>query len=598
MSLQAQGTRPIHAIQGTGSRSPFEGAVVSTDGIVTARKSNGFFIQSPDSAVDADPRTSEGLFVFTGSAPAANVTPGTTVTVTGRVIEFVPAADPASPPLTEIGESPTIQVRGAGAALPAPVELQGADLRPEGGHEQLERFEGMRVRVSSLTVVGPTLGNVNEANATASTNGVFYGVLTGTPRPFREPGLDARDGLPPGSPCCVPRFDGNPERLRVDSDAQPGVPPMDVQVGQVSSSLVGVLDYGFRAYTLLPDAQPVSFSFPAARAPLRAAADHEFSVAFINLGRFFDTTDDRDVGDVVLTPNAFASRVAKASLYIRRSLALPDVVAVAEVENLATLRTLAAVLNRDARNDGLEDLMYEAFLEEGNDPGGIDVGALVKRRVEVLELRQEGKHETFRATPSTSPEVLNDRPPLLLTVRSTNAQNAQIRLTLLVNHLRSLNDVDSPTSGARVRAKRAAQAEFLAGLVQRRLADDPLERILVLGDLNAFEFSDGYVDVVGTIAGRPAAREEVVVGTRDLVDPDLVNLLVTLPREHRYSYVFDGNAQVLDHMLASERLFEQLSLFTYVRGNADSPEVFRADSRRPERVSDHDAPVAYFRLGR
>jgi len=75
-------TVAIHEIQGPGSRSPLAGEVVTTRAVVTGRKSNGFFVQTLDDAVDADPRTSEGLFVFTGAAPAENLTPGTFVAVT------------------------------------------------------------------------------------------------------------------------------------------------------------------------------------------------------------------------------------------------------------------------------------------------------------------------------------------------------------------------------------------------------------------------------------------------------------------------------------------------------------------------------------
>ena len=149
-----------------------------------------------------------------------------------------------------------------------------------------------------------------------------------------------------------------------------------------------------------------------------------------------------------------------------------------------------------------------------------------------------------------------------------------------------------------MRAKRAAQAEFAASVIGRRLVDDPSEHVLVVGDMNAFEFSDGYVDVVGTLRGALSPRDRVVVETRDFVDPDLVELATLLPPEQRYSYVFDGSAQVLDHMLASASLWPRVSLFAYVRGNADSPEVWRSDPRRPERLSDHDAVVAYLRLGR
>jgi predicted extracellular nuclease len=594
----AQPPLAINAIQGAGARSPVEGQLVSTTGIVTARKTNGFFIQSPDDATDGDPRTSEGVFVFTTTAPGATITPGTMVSVSGRVVEFVPAADPLSPPLTEIGESPSVEVRGAGATLPRPLEIQPTDVSPQGGHEQLERLEGMRVRVPALTVVGATLGSVNEANATAVSNGVFYGVVLGAARPFREPGVDIRQLLPPGAPCCVPRFDGNPERLRVDSDGQPGAPLVDLPAGSIVENLVGPLDYGFQSYTVLPDPQPpLTTRAPAAVPPVRAAEDDEFSVAWINLQRFFDTIDAREVGDVALTATAFQTRLAKASLYVRRLLRTPDVVAVAEVENLRTLQTLAVSINRDASDSGAEDPQYEAYLEEGNDPSGIDVGVLIKRtRAEVIEFRQEGKSASFVDPTSGQVEVLNDRPPLLVGVRVTSQRNDQLRVTLLVNHLRSLLDLESPTSGTRVRAKRAAQAEFAAGVVARRLYDDPGEHILVLGDLNAFEFNDGYVDVVGTMRGVPAAREQVVLSTRDLIDPDLTDLISLLSGQERYSYVFDGTAQALDHMLVTGSLWSHVSLFGYVRGNADSPEVWRSDARRPERISDHDAALAYFRL--
>ena len=57
----------IHEIQGAGATSPLAGATVSTRGVVTALKSNGFFLQTPDADADTDPQTSEGIIVFTGS---------------------------------------------------------------------------------------------------------------------------------------------------------------------------------------------------------------------------------------------------------------------------------------------------------------------------------------------------------------------------------------------------------------------------------------------------------------------------------------------------------------------------------------------------
>lgn len=586
----------IHEIQGAGPRSPVEGQLVTTTGIVTGRKTNGIFIQTPDGADDGDEQTSQGLFVFTGAAPAANFTPGTMVAVTGRVIEFVPAADPLSPPLTEIGQSPTIDARGAGATLPNPVEISAAMTSPAGGHDALERLEGMRVRVVSLTLVSPTLGSVTESSGLPTSNGVFYGVVTGLARPFREPGVDARVPLPPESPCCILRFDGNPERLRVDSDGQPGATALNLPSGSRLRNLVGPLDYGFQAYTVLPDpaSPPVIDAVPDVVSPLRPPGPDEYTVATLNVQRFFDTADEPGIGDVVVTNAAFQARLAKLSLYIRRVLQSPDILGVQEVENLPTLQAIAAAANRDAVQAGERDPRYEAYLAEGNDPSGIDVGVLVKRTsVEVLDYRQVGKWTPFTSPTTGRVELLNDRPPFVLVARVLGPFNARPLVTVVVNHLRSLTDIDSASNGPRVRAKRASQAEYLADLVQRRVEDDADERLIVLGDLNAFPFNDGYVDVFGTVRGAPASRDQAVVATRDRLEPDLVGLLDTLPPEERYSYVFDGTAQALDHVLLTANLLPHVVGLRYVRGNADAPEVWRADARRPERVSDHDAAVLF-----
>ena len=68
------------------SQTPLLGQDVTTTGIVTGRKTNGFFIQAPDADADGNPATSEGLFVFTSTAPA--VTAGDVVTVKGTATEF------------------------------------------------------------------------------------------------------------------------------------------------------------------------------------------------------------------------------------------------------------------------------------------------------------------------------------------------------------------------------------------------------------------------------------------------------------------------------------------------------------------------------
>ena len=140
----------------------------------------------------------------------------------GTVAEFIPSSDPNSPPSTEISGSPTVSLISTGNPLPTPVTLTAADTNPAGPIDQLEKYEGMRVHVDVMTVSGPTEGNLSEANATSTSNGVFFGVIAGIPQPFREPGVQLPDPLPAGAPATVTRWDTNPEILRVNTAVQTG----------------------------------------------------------------------------------------------------------------------------------------------------------------------------------------------------------------------------------------------------------------------------------------------------------------------------------------------------------------------------------------
>ena len=586
----------VHTIQGNSSSSTLLNTTVTTKGLVTAVRFNGFYLQAATADYDTDANTSEGIFVFTDSTPPSYVVAGNEVQVTGRVTEYRPSADPTSPPLTQIVNSAMIVLLSSGNHLPAPVILTSADTNPAGSHEQLEKYEGMLVTIPSLTVVSPTAGffeTGGEANAIAASNGAFYAVITGVARPFREPGVETENW-----PTNIPRFDGNPERLRVDSDALGGAAKLEVTSGATLTTVTGVLDYTFRCYTLFPlpgNQTQANVVGNIAATPVPDAAANEFTVASFNLERFFDTNDDPGVTDVALTPDGFNRRLQKASLSIRNVLRMPDIIGVEEMENLTTLQTLASKINSDAVAAGQGDPKYVAYLEEGNDPGGIDVGFLVKSsRVNVVSVTQEGKAATFVNPANNQNETLNDRPPLVLKATLNAPDRSRFALTVIVNHLRSLSGIEDPASGNRTRHKRRAQAEFLANLIQARQAADTNERILSIGDYNAFQFSDGLVDVIGTIKGTPTPTEQVVLASADLVNPDLTDLIELVPAPQRYSYSFNGNAQAIDHELVNAPLLKHFSKLVYARTNADFPETYRNDSSRPERISDHDPAVAYF----
>ncbi len=595
-------TNTIAQIQGSGTASPLASATITTSGTVTALRSNGFYLQMP-SPGDSDPSTSDGIFVFTSSAPANSAAIGNSVCVSGTVQEFTP--DVGFSTITEI-TGPTVIQLSVGNALPSPVVLTSDDFNPAGGLFQREKYEGMRVSVAAITVVAPTQGTVNEPNATAGSNGVFFGVIPGTPRPFREPGVDVYDVLPPGAPATIPRWDDNPELLRVSTAQLTGGTALDVTTGAIVSNLVGVIDYKFGQYTLLtdPNASPAitasgNMSFTAV--PFSLASD--LTLGSFNLQHFYDTTDDPTVSDIVLTATAFSNRLAKASLAIRNVICMPDVLALEEVENLSTVQALAQRIDSDAIVAGQTPPAYSAFLQPGNDQGGINNGFLVKSsKINVVSVIQYGKTATYTDPTTGNQATLNDRPPLVLhATAQAPGSNQTFAFTVIANHLRSLIGVNdntpagNATTGARVRAKREAGAEFLANLAQTFQSAG--EKVFVVGDLNAYQFNDGYVDVLGVIRGNPAPpNEDVIAGATGLVSPILTDGVDLVASDQKYSDTFNGTAQVLDHVLFTSNVASSVRQVAYGRLNADFPEAYRTDFTRPERVSDHDPVIAYVTL--
>ena len=603
----------IHDVQGNALLSPFNGQNVVVEGIVTARKSNGFFLQSADSEVDADPATSEGVFVFTSAAPNSAATVGNRVRVSGKVSEFVPSSNPHQLALTEL-TAPSVSQISTGNALPAATEITPALANATSPIATLERLEGMRVSIATLDVTAPVGAFINEANATSPADGVFFGVLPGVARPFREPGVGALDTTVFPAGVNPPVFDTNPERIRVQSTGQTGAPALGADVGDVMSGIVGVLDYGFGAYSVLPDpGATITVTAGATPTAVSIAKNDEITIGGFNLERFFDDVDDPATSDPILTATALANRLKKTANAICGYVRTPDILGVIEVENLDILNRLADHINNGdtlfpgscARNP-----KYQAYLQEGNDIGGIDVGFLVSNvevapgvpRVQVLDVTQESKDATF-ANPDGTTGLLNDRPSLVLRARVNQANGAHYDVTVFVNHLRSLSGVNSvaagsngwATEGARIRAKRAAQARFLADLIQARQTAHPDERIVLLGDFNAFEFNDGYTDSMGVITGRAAGPGETLNYVASPVTTPLTNMASLMPEAERYSFSFDGSAQSLDHMVVNQALLDGTAgvRAEHARINSDFGTDNYGDFTVPVRVSDHD-PVVLF----
>ena len=623
---QPVATVAISAIQGRKSTtaltvSPYAGQQVTTTGIVTAVIPSAFFIQSQNP--DSDPLTPEGIQIFTGTGkvPAIAVV-GNLVQVTGTVATF-PAVTVSHTPATEI-TSPNVTLISTNQPLPLPITLTAAMLTPGGGLYQLTPYEGMRVAVPSLTTSSGTTGsvpNANESAELATSTGYFFAVITGTPRPFREPGIDLRDPAVPGLPANVAVFDDNPERILVDT-VLTGGPSIELSTGAVLANVTGVLDFTFSTDSfydpsrLLLDAtydrSQVTAGMTVQPVPLPAA--NEFTVASFNIERFYNTdaTDDlyyvpagvngSTAGKVSnsqaadLTAAAYARRLQKLSLAVRTVLNSPDVVTLEEVENQNVATAIANQINSDAGVAGL----YTGFSTDNStyytqDGTGISVGFLVKNTVNSLGVTQFGANEIFTPSTSTSPITLNDRPWLVLNAGVKRAGAKDYPVTVIVNHMKALTGVNSATSTS-TRTKKELQAEDIAKYIQTLQAKGT--HVISGGDFNAFEFSDGYTDTLATYTNVNVlpATQVVNPGVAGLVNPPLVDLALTIPAQQRWSYQEDGSAQILDHMVVTPELLAAGAHFTYAHMNADFPQTAYNDATTPARNSDHDVAVGYFTL--
>jgi predicted extracellular nuclease len=546
--------KEIFEIQGNGLASPFIGQdVLTEDNVVTGVAANGFFIQTPDSRADLDDETSNGIFVFTGSAPTVQV--GDQVDVQGSVDEFFNQTEMTGP---------AVAIDATGSPLPAAAILDASHPSPNRPQPatEMERFEGMIVRVENALASGPT----DQFGDTP--------IIVGHPRAFREPGI-----LFPGL-FGLPVWDGNPELFEVNADGA-GLPDADLPAGASIAVAEGPLAFSFGDYQIWPTA--FSFSGSPAAVPVRARAAGEFTVASQNLLRLMDAVNDFCADDVP-TAAVYANRLGKASRLIRESLGAPDVLAVQEVEKLSVLQDLAARIHADDAS-----LNYTAYLLEGNDIGCIDVGFLVRDTVQVDSVTQFGLTDTFTFNSVTA--LLNDRPPLVL-AGSYVGNGAPFPITVIAVHQRSLGGIENPADGPRVREKRHQQALRLSQFIQGLQTGDPTLRLVVTGDFNAFEFTDGYVDVMGQVTGNPDPAGAQTPAT-DEVNPDLTNQLLSEPAAERYSFVFDGSSQALDHSLTSQALAPFFRGLDHLRGNADSPAALLNDFTTVLRTADHDGLALY-----
>ncbi len=527
MMASAQVQIAIHELQGSGAESPYIDEAVRVEAIVTSVTYNGFFAQMPDDEADADPLTSEGVFVYTSASPA--VTAGDRVRITGTVSEYFQ--------LTEIGGNPDVEVLSSGHALPAVIPL-GVDF-PSPDQEwpctDLERVEGMLVSLTDGLLVSGLDSN-GKAYATAGS------------RSFRDPGIRF-----PGEPG-LPVWDGNPEVFQIIPDR----PEEEVIGGARIVHAHGPLSFSYDEYLLI--AAECQLDTPAYPVAVPARPDGQILLATQNLHQLSDGS------------SGYSDRLTKISAVVRQLFHGPDILGFQELGGRDELEDLADRLNSD--DPGLGYTFHY----------GRYIGYLVRNTVSVTGTAQIQASETFQFNSTTYD--LHDRPPLLLECEIPYGAET-VDMAVILVHLRSLNGIDEG-NGAFVRQKRYLQSLRLSEYIGQYQVDHPGRPLFIMGDFNAFPFTDGYVDMTGQIMGSPDPLGAMIPAT-DEFDPDLTCLMDA----DDYTFIHEGTAQVLDQVLVSENGLPLVRYTEVVHHCADAPGTLETDPSTLMGMSDHDGVLVY-----
>jgi uncharacterized protein len=575
----------IHEIQGSAHLSAYDGDLVSqVPGVVTAVGSNGFWYQDPQP--DSSVGTSEGIFVFTGSPPGVAV--GSSVTVSGRVQEFRPGCTPSCPPTnsafanlttTEL-VTPTVVSTGPGPAIPPTVLGLGGRVPPalvieddsignveesntfdpaEDGIDFYESLEGMAVQINDAVAVGPTTD---------------FGEIPVVGDGGRLAGVDtARGGV------VIRPNDFNPERIILDDVLQP-TPDVDVRDG-FTTPVHAVVDYNFGNFKFLVQDVLTPVDGGLTREVTRARDRDELVLGTFNVENL-DPTDP---------PAKFA---ALAGLIVT-NLRSPDLLAIEEIQDntgpapepstdaSTTWQLLIAAIEAAGGPTYEYRQIDPLFNQDGGEPGGnIRQGFLFRTDRGLSFVDRPGGDAV---TPNEVVDTQHGTELLYSPGRidPTNSAFANSRKPLageflwqgrkffaIANHFNSKGG-DDPLFGRfqppvrRTEVQRHQQAAIVNDFVDDLLAADHNARVAVLGDINDFEFSETTSILEGGV---------------------LTSLFDTLPQRERYSYVFEGNSQVLDQILVSSMLLHRLEAYDSVHVNSEFH----------DQDSDHDPQVARFQL--
>lgn len=574
----------IADIQGEGHASPYNGQTVTDiEGVVTQYgytfsngNIKGFYIQDPKP--DSNPNTSDAIFVYSTDPNRPQI--GDLVSVTGKVAEYNEGSS-SNLTSTQI-ELQSIKNLGQGQQLPDPVTL-GKGGRPipaaiidndsmatfdpeEDAIDFYESLEGMLVRLPNPTIISPYW-----------TSGGTYNIATRVEN-------DIADVITPaGGLVLKEQGNFNPQRLLIAY----GNPGQEVGTGDTfADDVIGVIGYNSGNFKVIPAKGELpaihSSSFKQEVSTIDVK-DEQLRVATYNIENFY--------------PGVSSAKINKLAESIVNNIKSPDIIGLVEVQD-----------NNGEQNNGTTtaDQSYQTLINaikaaggptysftdidpvnnnDGGAPGAnIRVGFLYNADRVQLSDSVNGKkgspiesvaYDAVKDQLTLNPGRIEPLNPAFNASRKPLAAQFEFqgeKVIVIANHFNSKSGDQGPFGNTQPpvlssETQRHQIAAVVNRFVKSVVSANPDANVVVLGDLNDFQFTETASILKGS---------------------ELDNLIDTLPLEERYTYTYDGNSQVLDHILVSKNLTRSTQA-DVVHLNADFP-------ASKGRVSDHDPVLAQIDL--
>ncbi|WP_342600206.1 endonuclease [Psychrobacillus sp. FSL H8-0483] len=572
----------IHDIQGANHKSSFDGQTVENiQGVVTYSfklgTANYYHIQTPDALADTDAKTSEAILLYSGNN-AWPIQVGDLVSVTGKVSEYVYDGYAGNErQLTDMkttqinvrnDQGGKVEVVQTGVELPKPIIIDETNLPTQSiDSDQLAQFnpevdaldfwesiEGMRVEVGNVKAVAPQEhGDIVTVLESKHTNSLQGGIL-------------------------LEKDNQNADRIQFRLEPNNTARNFEVATGdKFTGTINGVVGYSFQNYKIYVSLDEMTQKHSKGTAKPEQTKivkeDDKLTIASYNLENFSNNTQSTTVDK--------AKKLARA---IAKDMQGPDIVGVTEVQDNNGQDAGDSKANQsyqrlitEIENAGGPKYEYLNIDPVNNQDGGapnanIRVGFLYNpERVSLPEGINAGNateavgYENGKLT--LNPGRIDPTNAAFNSSRKPLAAQFEFQgesVVVIANHWNSKNG-DTPLFGSQQppvygsETQRKEIANLVSNFVKDIKTKNPDANVVSLGDFNDFQFSEALKIHEGD---------------------HMTNMINKVETSDRYTYVFQGNSQVLDHILVSNNLAAKTKI-DILHVNADFTDM-------AGRASDHD----------